>query len=73
MKRLRTRVIQLIVLAGLALGASAVSADQGQAGCEAICEMQKAYCDAKGGTLIGDCYWDGNACNVSGCQLPIEN
>lgn len=72
MTRVRVRLAQIVVLGVLAIVATVpLSADQ--ASCDALCAMQEAYCDAKGGTLVGDCYWipDGDICNLNGCRLPI--
>lgn len=71
MRRWRIRSVQLVLLVVLTfLAAAPVAADQ--ASCIALCEMQRAYCEAKQGTLIGECYWipEGDICNLNGCELP---
>jgi hypothetical protein len=70
MVRRLTQAIVVGSLGALALATPANAADE--ATCMALCQMQEAYCDAKGGTLVGSCYWDPGAheCRLNGCDLP---
>ncbi len=70
MRIIRRRIVQAVVVGALGLlAAGARASDEGS--CMALCQMQQAYCDARGGELVGVCWYDHthDICNLNGCRL----
>ena len=71
MKHVCLRLIQLAVLAALAIVASPQPAPASELGCYAICAYDDWACILATGHPADECWYnrDSDICNLGGCQL----